>query len=113
MSRKLLITLGTVGLLVLAGVATAGIVAYNSCGYDEQTGNYLYDGNKVAAHGTMDAAMECAMQGMLPDIVAEHLGVWGDEETKEEAQQIILMNEIKKEEIRQKLNKDKERPVKE
>ena len=45
--------------------------------------------------------MECAMQGMLPDIVAEHLGVWGDEETKEEAQQIILMNEIKKEEKNQ------------
>ena len=41
------------------------------------------------------------MQGLLHDIVAEHLGVWGDEETKEEAQQIILMNEIKKEEKNQ------------
>ena len=101
MSRKLLILLSAASIVVLAGVATASIVAYNSCGYDEKTGNYLYDGNKVAAHGTMDAAMECAMQGMLPDIVADHLGVWGDEETKEEAQQIILMNEIKKEEKNQ------------
>ena len=98
---KTLIIAGIMVTTVAVGSVAAGIVAYNSCGYDEQTGNYLYDGNKVAAHGTMDAAMECAMQGMLPDIVAEHLGVWGDEETKEEAQQIILMNEIKKEEKNQ------------
>ena len=57
MNKKLLIALGTVGVIVIAGVASAGIVAYNSCGYDEKTGNYLYDGNKVAAHGTMDSAM--------------------------------------------------------
>ena len=58
MNKKLLISLGAASIVVLAGVASAGIVAYNSCGYDEQTGNYLYDGNKVAAHGTMDSAME-------------------------------------------------------
>ena len=101
MSRKLLIALGTVGVVVIAGVASAGIVAYNSCGYDAETGNYLYDGNKVAAHGTMDSAMQCALQGMLPDVVADRLGIWGDKETKEEAGQIILMDELKKEEQRQ------------
>ena len=41
MKKKLLIALGTVGVVVIAGVASAGIVAYNSCGYDEKTGNYL------------------------------------------------------------------------
>jgi hypothetical protein len=86
---------------VIAGVASAGIVAYNSCGYDAETGNYLYDGNKVAAHGTMDSAMQCALQGILPDVVANRLGAWGNKEAKEEAEQIILMNEIKKEEQRQ------------
>ena len=101
MSRKLLIALGTVGVVVIAGVASAGIVAYNSCGYDAETGNYLYDGNKVAAHGTMDSAMQCALQGILPDVVADRLGMCGDKEAKEEAGQIILMNEIKKEEQRQ------------
>ena len=60
MNKKLLIALGTVGVIVIAGVASAGIVAYNSCGYDAKTGNYLYDGNKVAAHGTMDSAMQPA-----------------------------------------------------
>ena len=101
MSRKLLIALGAASIVVIAGVASAGIVAYNSCGYDKQTGNYLYDGNKVAAHGTMDSAMECALQGILPSIVANRLGVWGDEDTKEEAEQILLMDDIKKEEKRQ------------
>jgi len=96
MNKKLLIALGTVGVVVIAGVASAGIVAYNSCGYDEKTGNYLYDGNKVAAYGTMDSAMECALQGILPTIVANRLGVWGDAETKEEAEQILLMDGIKK-----------------
>ena len=96
MSKKLLIALGAASIIVIAGVASAGIVAYNSCGYDEKTGNYLYDGNKVAAHGTMDSAMECALQGMLPTIVANRLGVWGDAETKEEAEEILLMDGIKK-----------------
>jgi len=101
MNKKLLITLGAAIVIVVAGVASAGIVAYNSCGYDAETGNYLYDGNKVAAHGTMDSAMQCALQGMLPDVVADRLGIWGDKETKEEAGQIILMDELKKEEQRQ------------
>ena len=101
MKKKLLIALGTVGVVVIAGVASAGIVAYNSCGYDAETGNYLYDGNKVAAHGTMDSAMQCALQGILPDAVADRLGIWGDKETKEEGGQIILMDELKKEERNQ------------
>ena len=96
MSKKLLIAQGAAGIVIIAGVASAGIVAYNSCGYDKQTGNYLYDGNKVAAYGTMDSAMECAMQGILPSIVANRLGVWGDAETKEEAEEILLMDGIKK-----------------
>ena len=101
MNKKILISLGVLGVIVVAGVASAGIVAYSSCGYDKQTGNYLYDGNKVAAYGTMDSAMECALQGILPDVVADRLGTWGDAETKEEAEQIFLMDSIKKEEKRQ------------
>ena len=98
---KTLIIAGIMVTTVAVGSVAAGIVAYNSCGYDEQTGNYLYDGNKVAAYGTMDSAMECALQGMLPEVVANRLGSWGDAETKEEAEQIILIDSIKKEENRQ------------
>ena len=100
MSRKLLISLGVVGAIVIAGVASAGIMASNSCGYDEKTGNYLFEG-KQYAYGTMDNAMNCALQGILPDVVADRLGMWGDKETKEYAEQIILMNDIKKEEQKQ------------
>ena len=100
MSRKLLISLGVVGAIVIAGVASAGIVVSNSCGYDEKTGNYLFEG-KQYAYGTMDSAMNCALQGILPDVVANRLGMWGDKEAKEDAEQIILMNDIKKEEQKQ------------
>ena len=100
MSRKLLISLGVVGAIVIAGVASAGIMTSNSCGYDEKTGNYLFEG-KQYAYGTMDSAMNCALQGILPDVVANRLGMWGDKETKEYAEQIILMNDIKKEEQKQ------------
>ena len=98
---KTLIIAGIMVTTVAVGSVAAGIVAYNSCGYDEQTGNYLYDGNKVAAYGTMDSAMECALQGMLPEVVANRLGSWGDAETKEEAEHINLIDSIKKEENRQ------------
>ena len=102
MSRKLLISLGAASIVVLAGVASAGIVAYNSCGYDEKTGNYLYDGNKVAAYGTMDAAMECALQGMLPDIVIDRLGMYGDEEAQREGTRIYYTDKQKKLESKKK-----------
>ena len=104
MSRKLLISLGVVGAIVIAGVASAGIVVSNSCGYDEKTGNYLFEG-KQYAYGTMDSAMNCALQGILPDAVADRLGIWGDKEAKEDAEQIILMDQLKKEEQKQEKEK--------
>ena len=101
MSRKLLIALGAASVIVIAGVASAGImVSSNSCGYDEKTGNYLFEG-KQYAYGTMDSAMNCALQGILPDAVASRLGMWGDKEAKEDAEQIILMDQLKKEEQNQ------------
>ena len=102
MKKKLLIALGTVGVIVIAGVASAGIVAYNSCGYDSETGNYLYDGNKVAAFGTMDSAMECALEGMLPEVVANRLGMYGDEEAQIEGTRIYYTDKQKKEELESK-----------
>ena len=99
---KTLIVAGIMTTTVAVGSVGAGIVSYNACGYDPVTGNYLYNGNQVAAYGTMDSAMECALKGILPEVVANRLGEWGDAETKEEAEQIILMNNIKKEEKRQK-----------
>jgi hypothetical protein len=88
---KTLIVAGILSITIVAG-STAGIVAYNACNYDELTGNYLYDGNKVAAHGTMDSAMECALMGMLPDIVIDRLGVFGAAEEVYQADRIKELN---------------------
>ena len=101
MNKKLLISLGAASIVVLAGVASAGIVAYNSCGYDERTGNYLFEG-KEYAHGTMDSAMECALQGMLPDVVIDRLGMYGDEEAQREGTRIYYTDKQKKEELESK-----------
>ena len=86
---KTLIIAGTLVVTVVAGSMAAGIIAYNTCGYDELTGNYLYDGNKVAAYGTMDSARECALMGMLPDVVINRLGMFG---SVEEADRIKELN---------------------
>ena len=98
----MLIIVGTIVTTIAAGSLAAGIVSYNSCGYDPETGNYLYDGNKVAAYGTMESAMECALQGMLPEVVANRLGVYGDEETQIEGTRIYYTDKQKKEELKSK-----------
>ena len=99
---KMLIIVGIIVTTIAAGSLAAGIVSYNSCGYDPETGNYLYDGNKVAAYGTMESAMECALQGMLPEIVANRLGMYGDEETQIEGTRIYYTDKQKKEELKSK-----------
>ena len=99
---KMLIIVGIIVTTIAAGSLAAGIVSYNSCGYDPETGNYLYDGNKVAAYGTMESAMECALQGMLPEVVANRLGVYGDEETQIEGTRIYYTDKQKKEELKSK-----------
>ena len=94
---RMLIIIGTIVATVATGSVAAGIVSYNSCGYDTETGNYLYDNNKVSAYGTMDNALECALQGMLPEVVANRLGIYGDEETQIEGMIIYYINKQKKE----------------
>ena len=99
---KMLIIVGIIVTTIAAGSLAAGIVSYNSCGYDPETGNYLYDGNKVSAYGTMESAMECALQGMLPEVVANRLGVYGDEEAQIEGTRIYYTDKQKKEELESK-----------
>ncbi len=99
---KILVIVGAIVIMIAAGSLAAGIVSYNSCGYDPETGNYLYDGNKVAAYGTMDSAMECALQGMLPEVVLNRLGIYGDEEAKTEGTKIYYTDKQKKEELESK-----------
>jgi len=80
----LIASLSAAGVIALAGYGIAA--ASNDCGYDE-SGNF-HSGGKVYAMGTMNDAQACAAKGILPEIVAQRLGKWGDAATKKEAEAI-------------------------
>jgi len=74
--KKLLITSGIVAVICfLAGFAVAKEVE-QSCGYDPVTG-YWTDGKNIYAYGPWENAMECAMQGLLPEIKYTYKGLFG------------------------------------
>ena len=88
--KKVYIAAFAAAILVTGGLA-ADASFVGSCNY-ETDGTFKSNG-KVSAYGTMADARYCASQGILPDVVAERLGVWGDAETQELAQEINLLNE--------------------
>ena len=93
--RKLtLILFGTMAAVSLSvgGMVMANEGSYSSCSYNDK-GQYVSPDGSVSAVGTMNAAMDCAANGELPDIVAKRLGVFGDAETKAWAEDIKKLNE--------------------
>ena len=82
--------------LIVMGIITSALTAkafvYNNCNYDEGSGNYIAD-NKVYAYGTMDSAFRCALYVVLPQVIIDRLGIFGDVATKEKAKEIIKTNE--------------------
>ena len=92
--RKL--TLILLGAMTAVSISVGGVVlaegSYSSCSYNEK-GQYVSPDGSVSAVGTMNAAMDCAANGELPDIVAKRLGVFGDAETKAWAEDIKKLNE--------------------
>ena len=84
--------------IVLSGVAiaaltltTAAATISSDCGYDED-GNFRLGNGQVAASGTWEDAKQCAMKGILPSVVAERLGTFGDESTQSEADELRQTN---------------------
>ena len=71
--KKLII--GAIGLTALT-VTAAAATASRDCGYNSD-GTFNIGNGQVAAHGTWEDARSCAMEGLLPAIVAERLGSWG------------------------------------
>jgi len=76
---------------VAAAVAVAAGGGSSSCGYNED-GSFVSPDGQVSAFGTMTAAAACAADGKLPDVVAARLGVLGDEETRQWAEEIKKMD---------------------
>jgi len=96
MNKKyIIIVSSTIAILIAGGVGANALVVAN-CNYDPVTGNYIYQGEEYA-HGTMGSALDCALAGLLPKVVSDRLGVYGDAPTKEQARKIIKTNKINKE----------------
>lgn len=75
----------------LAAAAAAFAIAADggssSCAYNGD-GMFIGADGQVSAYGTMTAAAACAAEGKLPDVVAARLGVMGNEETRQWAEEI-------------------------
>jgi len=78
-----LVALAAVGAVVAGGDSS-------SCGYNED-GTYM-SADGQSAFGTMTAAAACAADGKLPGVVAARLGVLGDEEIRQRAEEIKKMD---------------------
>ena len=76
---------------VAAAVAVAAGGGSSSCGYNED-GTYTSADGQVSAFGTMTAAAACAADGKLPPVVAARLGVLGDEDMRQWAEEIRQMD---------------------
>jgi len=77
---------------IITGALTAkAFQLYNTCNYNAESGHYIING-KTYAHGTMDSAFGCAMYGVLPQVIIDRLGIFGDAVTKERAKEIIETN---------------------
>jgi len=70
---------------IAGGVAASG--SFKTCGYNED-GNFVNRDGSISAFGTMAAASECAAQGILPAVVANRLGLLGNVDTREWAEEI-------------------------
>lgn len=91
MNKKLIIA-GVAAATIIMGTGIGAVAALNeSCGYD-QDGNF-HSGGKVYAHGSMQDAEACAAKGLLPAVVYNRLGIWGDAATRKHADEVRAMND--------------------
>mgnify|MGYP003627019077 CR=1 FL=1 len=86
--NKLII--GAIGLTALT-LTTAAATADKGCDYNPD-GTFNIGKGQVALYGSWKEARACAMQGLLPDIVAERLGRYGDEQKQIEGAYLRVHN---------------------
>jgi len=82
--KKLIITgISAVALVAIAGTSAVAIQAATQdnelmCFYDPKTGDYKDpDTGAWSAYGSWNEALGCASRGLLPQNVADRIGVWG------------------------------------
>ena len=86
---------------IIAGAGTGYAVIKDSdlmCNYDPKSGNYKDPATgEWSAMGTWDHALACAKEGLLPQNVADRIGVWGSKEDQEIGRQAAKLNaEVKR-----------------
>ena len=81
---------------LVAGIATAALLAAGGIGYAAVSGDCGYDdkgqfhsGGQVYAFGAMEDARACAANGLLPQAVLARLGLFG---SSKEAEDIKALN---------------------
>ena len=90
--RKLpLFLVSAVATIIIIGSVTAS-TSSDTCNYRDD-GKYVMSNGNISAFGTMNHAMHCASLGLLPDVVSRRLGILGDEETKQWAEDIKRLNQ--------------------
>jgi hypothetical protein len=81
---------------IIAGAGTGYAVIKDSdlmCNYDPKSGNYKDPATgEWSAMGTWDHALACAKEGLLPQNVADRIGVWGSKEDQEIGRQAAETN---------------------
>jgi hypothetical protein len=96
MKKVIIIIVAVVAGGTLGAAAARGVYSYINCGYNVFTGNYVNKG-KEYAYGSMEDAYNCALFGLLPDLVEQRLGIYGDKDTLLRAEEIIKTNKENKE----------------
>jgi len=91
MKKGIIILLAGIFVGIGASIGAAS-VASDTCGYDPKTGYYTENG-VTYAFGPWDAAIACALQGKLPEIVVARLGKWGTDDDKATAKEAIAEQE--------------------
>jgi hypothetical protein len=89
MSKKIFIAFSLVGILATKITAADGMP--DTCGYHPISGEYQIEA-ETYLFASWEHARECAAKGLLPEVVANRLGKWGDEPTKREAEEILKLN---------------------
>lgn len=98
MTRATKILVGAFSVAILAGSYGIASNMADTCGYDPETGNWISSNGIVHEFGTFEHAAACAAKGLLPDNIANRLGVFGTEATKAEGKRLRELNaRVKKE----------------
>ena len=100
MNKKLIAISVVIPIALVSGIAASAYFS-SECKYDPLTGYYVV-GEKVYAHGTMEDAWACALEGLLPQSVMDRLGEYGHMSIQAEAQRIIMKNEEMKKQRKEK-----------